>query len=147
MKHLAILAAAGSLAAFATPAQAADLPAAPAPSFGSYSHSPSALNTVAAYDDDDDDYRRDRRRYRDDRRWNDHSRRLGHRDRVWRGNDGRYRCKRDNGTVGLVIGAGAGALLGREVDRRGDRTLGTVLGAVGGGLLGREIDRGGARCR
>jgi hypothetical protein len=68
-------------------------------------------------------------------------------DRVWRGRDGRYRCRRDNGTTGLVIGAIGGALVGRTVDTRGDRTLGTLLGAAGGGLLGREIDRSGSRCR
>lgn len=74
-------------------------------------------------------------------------RRISSNDRVWRGNDGRYYCKRSNGTTGLIIGAAGGALLGRTVDTRGDRTLGTVLGAVGGGLLGREIDRSSARCR
>jgi hypothetical protein len=72
---------------------------------------------------------------------------LSGRDRVWRGNDGRYHCRRSNGTTGLVVGAVGGALVGRTVDTRGDRTLGTVLGAVGGGLLGRGIDRGGSRCR
>ena len=41
----------------------------------------------------------------------------------------------------------AGALLGRSIDTRGDRTVGTLLGAALGGVLGREIDRGGARCR
>jgi hypothetical protein len=56
-------------------------------------------------------------------------------------------CRRDNGTTGLVIGAGVGALLGRTIDTRGDRTVGTLLGAIGGGLLGREIDRGELRCR
>lgn len=151
MRYLAILAAAGSLAAVTAPAQAAELPAAPALSFGSYSHSAFALTPVAMYDDDDDDdddYRRDRRRYRDrDRDYYDDGRRLGHRDQVWRGNDGQYRCRRADGTVGLVIGAGVGALLGREIDRRGDRTLGTILGAVGGGLLGREVARGEVRCR
>lgn len=150
MKNLALLAAAGSLAAFAVPAQAAELPAAPTISFGSASHGPLNLIHVAAFDDDDDDYRRDRRRYRDRDRDRDHyddDRRLGRRDRVWRGNDGRFRCRRDDGTTGLVIGAIGGALAGRAVDTRGDRTLGTLLGAVGGGLLGREIDRGEARCR
>ncbi|AKQ41901.2 hypothetical protein CP97_07460 [Aurantiacibacter atlanticus] len=38
-------------------------------------------------------------------------------------------------------------MIGREVDSRGDRTVGTVLGAALGGLLGREVDRGNARCR
>ena len=74
-------------------------------------------------------------------------RRLSRNDRVWRGNDGRYYCKRGNGTTGLIIGAAGGALLGREIDGGRDRTLGTILGAAGGGLLGREIDRGRARCR
>jgi len=74
-------------------------------------------------------------------------RRLTRNDRVWRGRDGRYYCKRDNGTTGLIIGAAAGALLGRELDGGRDRTLGTILGAAGGGLLGREIDRGGLKCR
>ena len=72
---------------------------------------------------------------------------LGRNDQVWRGNDGRWRCRRDNGTTGLIVGAGAGALLGRAIDTEGDRAMGTVLGAVGGGLLGREIDRGAIRCR
>ena len=72
---------------------------------------------------------------------------LARHDQVWRGDDGRYHCRRSNGTTGLVIGAIGGALVGRTIDTRGDRTLGTLLGAAGGGLLGREIDRGGSRCR
>lgn len=149
MKHLALLAAAGSLAVFAAPAQAADLPAAPlsASPHAGFAEASYPISGVAAYDDwRDRRDRRDNRRWRDDRRW-DEGRRLGRRDRVWRDNDGRYRCRRDDGTTGLVIGAIGGALAGRAVDTRGDRSLGTILGAVGGGLLGREIDRGDARCR
>lgn len=67
--------------------------------------------------------------------------------RTWRGRDGRYYCRKKDGTTGLIIGGAAGALLGREIDGGYDRTLGTVLGAAGGALLGREIDRGGSRCR
>ncbi|SFF75017.1 Glycine zipper 2TM domain-containing protein [Novosphingobium sp. CF614] len=67
--------------------------------------------------------------------------------RAWRGDDGRYYCRKDNGTTGLIVGGAAGALLGREIDGGRDRTLGTVLGAVGGALLGREVDRGDSRCR
>ena len=74
-------------------------------------------------------------------------RRIDRSDYVWRGNDGRYYCKRDNGTTGLVIGAGVGALAGHELAGRGDRTLGAILGGVVGGLLGREIDRGSLSCR
>ena len=66
---------------------------------------------------------------------------------MWRGRDGRYYCKRDNGTTGLIIGAGVGALAGHELAGSGDRTLGAILGGVIGGVLGREIDRGDLRCR
>jgi hypothetical protein len=72
---------------------------------------------------------------------------IGSNDRVWRGDDGRYYCKRNNGTTGLIIGAAGGALAGRAIDTRGERATGTILGAVGGALLGREIERRGARCR
>ena len=66
--------------------------------------------------------------------------------RTWRGDDGRYYCRRSNGTTGLIVGGVAGALLGREVaGSRGDRTLGAILGAAGGALLGREVDRGASR--
>ena len=68
--------------------------------------------------------------------------------RVWRDRrDGRYYCRKQDGTTGLLIGAGVGALIGNELAGRGDRTLGAIIGAAGGALLGREIDRGGTRCR
>ena len=98
------------------------------------------------------DYR-DRRQYRrghrdarrEARREAHRERRLGRGDRVWRGNDGHYRCRRDDGSTGLVIGAGVGALAGSQI--AADSTLGAIIGAIGGGLLGREIDRGDLRCR
>jgi outer membrane lipoprotein SlyB len=65
---------------------------------------------------------------------------------VWQGRDGRYYCRRGNGTTGLVIGAAGGALLGRAVDGGRNRTTGTVLGAAAGALLGREVQRN-MRCR
>lgn len=67
--------------------------------------------------------------------------------RVWRGNDGRYYCRRGNGTTGLIVGGALGALLGREIDGGYHRSTGTILGAAGGALLGRSIDRNNARCR
>jgi len=70
--------------------------------------------------------------------------------RVWQGDDGRYYCRKSNGTTGLVIGAAGGALLGREIaGRGGDRTLGAILGAAGGALLGRQIQKSASnsRCR
>ena len=66
--------------------------------------------------------------------------------RVWRGNDNRYYCRRDDGTTGLLVGAGVGALLGHEVAGRGDRTIGALLGGAAGALLGRTIDRSSTRC-
>ncbi len=67
---------------------------------------------------------------------------------TWRGNDGRYRCRRDNGTTGLLIGGATGALIGNEVAGRGDKLIGTIIGAAGGALLGREIDKSrGFKCR
>lgn len=74
-------------------------------------------------------------------------RRLSRGDRIWRGSDGRYYCRRDNGTTGLIIGAAVGALVGRELDSGRDKTVGTIIGAAGGGLLGRAIDRGDLKCR
>lgn len=68
--------------------------------------------------------------------------------RIWRGNDGRYYCRKQDGTTGLLIGAAVGGLIGSEVaGRGGDRTLGAILGAAGGAILGRSIDRSDSRCR
>lgn len=72
---------------------------------------------------------------------------IGEDTRLWRGDDGRYYCRRNDGTTGLIIGAAVGGLVGNEIAGRGDRTLGAILGAAGGALLGREIDRGDYRCR
>ena len=66
---------------------------------------------------------------------------------MWRGKDGKLYCKRDNGTTGLVIGAGVGALAGHELAGRGDKTLGAILGGALGAIIGREIDRGSLQCR
>jgi uncharacterized protein YcfJ len=61
--------------------------------------------------------------------------------REWRGKDGRTYCRKKDGTVGLVIGAAGGALVGRAIDTRGERATGTILGAAAGALLGREVAR------
>jgi uncharacterized protein YcfJ len=71
-------------------------------------------------------------------------RRLARADYVHRGSDGRYYCRRSDGTTGLVVGGLAGAALGNAV---GGDTLGTLLGAAGGAALGRSVDRGKVRCR
>jgi hypothetical protein len=67
--------------------------------------------------------------------------------RVWQDSHGRWRCKRSNGTTGLIVGAAGGALIGRAIDTHGERATGTILGAVGGALIGRSIDRSRVRCR
>ncbi|MFL0356276.1 glycine zipper 2TM domain-containing protein [Erythrobacter sp. GH1-10] len=87
------------------------------------------------------------KRIYDDRGYYLEPRRITRSSYVWRGRDGKYYCKRDNGTTGLVIGAGVGALAGHELAGRGDKTLGALLGAAIGGVIGREIDRGNLRCR
>ena len=51
------------------------------------------------------------------------------------------RCRRGNGTTGLIVGGAAGALVGRAVDGGRNQALGTILGAAGGALLGREVQR------
>jgi hypothetical protein len=58
-------------------------------------------------------------------------------ERVYRGSDGRYYCKRSDGTTGLVAGAIGGGVLGAVL---GGGTLGTLLGAGGGALLGKHLD-------
>ena len=64
-------------------------------------------------------------------------RRLTENDRVYRGSDGRYYCKRSNGTTGLVLGAVGGGVIGNAL---GGGTLGTLLGAGGGAILGKHLD-------
>jgi hypothetical protein len=86
-----------------------------------------------------DDYYRDSRYYR--------AYALGRNDRVYRGRDGRYYCRRSDGTTGLIIGAGVGALIGNSLDNGRSSLLGTLIGAAAGGAVGAQIDRGQVRCR
>jgi hypothetical protein len=83
--------------------------------------------------------------HRDDRRYRE--RRLGRNDRIYRGSNGQYYCRRNDGTTGLIVGGVLGGLLGNALDGGRSSTLGTLLGAGGGALLGREVDRGNVRCR
>lgn len=99
---------------------------------------------------DDDRYVSDydaSRYYRDDPRYQERA--LGADDYVYRGSDGRYYCRRSDGTTGLVIGAGAGALIGRAIDGGRSRAGGTIVGGVLGALLGRTVEqqRSELRCR
>jgi len=70
-------------------------------------------------------------------------RKLGPNDQVYRGSDGRYYCKRSDGTTGLIVGAAAGGILGNVIDGGHSRIGGTLIGGALGALLGRSIDQNG----
>lgn len=74
-------------------------------------------------------------------------RRLSRNDRIYRGQDNRYYCRRSDGTTGLIIGGLSGAVLGNSIAGGGSRTLGALLGGGAGALLGQSIDRGRVVCR
>lgn len=86
---------------------------------------------------------------RDYRSGNYQERVLGPDERVYRGDDGRYYCRRSDGTTGLIVGAAAGGLFGNVIAGRRSSTVGTLLGAIAGGALGSQIDRNQqqVRCR
>ena len=89
-----------------------------------------------------DRYYRDGPNYRE--------RRLSRNDRVYRGNDGRYYCRRNDGTTGLIIGGIAGGALGAAIAPGGSGLLGALLGGAGGAVAGKAIDKSGndnVRCR
>lgn len=67
--------------------------------------------------------------------------------RIYRGGNGRYYCRRSDGTTGLIVGAALGGVLGNQLAYGDSRLIATLLGGAAGGLLGREIDRGGITCR
>jgi len=70
-------------------------------------------------------------------------------DRVYAGNDGRYYCKRNDGTTGLIVGGATGGILGNVIDGGHSRAVGTLLGGAVGALAGRAIDQNQSqvRCR
>jgi hypothetical protein len=74
-------------------------------------------------------------------------RRIGRNDRIYRGGNGQYYCRRTDGTTGLIIGGALGGLLGNSLANGRSSTVATLLGAGGGALLGQSIDRGNVRCR
>lgn len=102
------------------------------------------------YNDNGDRYRTDydaARYYRDDPRYQE--RRLSSDDQVYRGSDGRYYCKRNDGTTGLIVGGATGALLGNVIDGGRNRAAGTLIGGALGAILGKSVDQNSAdvRCR
>lgn len=68
-------------------------------------------------------------------------------ERIYRGQNGQYYCRRADGTTGLIIGGLAGGALGNVLAPGGSKTLGTIIGAVAGGVGGRALDRNKVTCR
>lgn len=104
---------------------------------------PGGANWREPYSTDYDAYRY----YRDDSRYVE--RRIDPNEEVYRGSDGRYYCKRNDGTTGLVVGAVGGAVIGNVLDGGRNRVAGTLIGGALGALAGRAIDQNNSdvRCR
>lgn len=92
---------------------------------------------------DADRYYRNSSRYRE--------RQLSYDDRIYRGRDGRYYCRRSDGSTGLIVGGIGGAALGAMIAPGDSRPLGAIIGAIGGAAIGAAIDSGNnrnnVRCR
>lgn len=87
-----------------------------------------------------DRYYRDGPNYRE--------RRLSKNDRIYAGRDGRYYCRRNDGTTGLIVGGIAGGVLGTALAPGGSGLLGALLGGAGGAALGKSVDNNrDVRCR
>lgn len=75
-------------------------------------------------------------------------RRLSADDQVYRGSDGRYYCKRNDGTTGLIVGALGGGVLGNVIDGGHNRVAGTLIGGALGALAGKSIEQSNdVRCK
>ena len=89
------------------------------------------------------------RYYRDDPRYQERT--LSSNDQVYRGSDGRYYCKRNDGTTGLIVGGAGGAVLGNVIDGGHNRVAGTLIGGALGAILGKSVDQNSGnnsyRCR
>lgn len=103
---------------------------------------------VQPYADDRDEGGYDASRYYRDGP-NYQERVLSTNDRVYRGNDGRYYCKRNDGTTGLIIGAAGGGILGNVIDGGHSRVVGTLIGGALGAIAGKAVDQNSSqvRCR
>ncbi len=93
-----------------------------------------------------DRYYRDNPRYRE--------RQLSNNDRVYRGRDDRYYCRRSDGSTGLIVGGLGGAAAGAIIAQGDSKPLGAIIGAIGGAAVGAAVDSGnrgggrnGIRCR
>ena len=84
--------------------------------------------------------------YRTDRRYKE--RRLANNDRVYRGRDNKYYCRRNDGSTGLIVGGIAGGALGAALTSGRSEPLGILLGAAAGAAVGSAVDKNNdVRCR
>jgi hypothetical protein len=72
---------------------------------------------------------------------------LGRNDRIFRGYDNRYYCRRSDGTTGLIIGGLAGGTLGNVIAPGGSKLIGSIIGGSLGAVIGNSIDRNQIVCR
>lgn len=75
------------------------------------------------------------------------TRQIGNNDRIYRGGDNRYYCRRNDGTTGLIVGALGGGVLGNVIAPGGSKTLGSILGGSLGAVLGSQIGGNNVTCR
>jgi hypothetical protein len=68
-------------------------------------------------------------------------------DRIYRGQNGQYYCRRPDGTTGLVVGGAVGGTLGAIIAPGGSEVLGALIGGAAGAALGQQVERGEVRCR
>ena len=140
MRILFLAAAMAALVFSAVPAAADPPDWAPAHGWRAHHH----------HEDDEDGYR-PRHREDDDGEYDYRPRRHEMRvvaddERIYRGRDGRYYCRRSDGTMGLVVGAAVGGLIGNRIAPGHSAVLGTILGAGAGALLGQAIERQTIHC-
>ena len=89
--------------------------------------------------------------YRQDSRYRE--RQMQSQDRVYRGRDNRYYCRRSDGSTGLIVGGLAGGTLGAIIAPGDSGVLGAIIGGIGGAAIGQSVDRNnqhsgnGVRCR
>ena len=83
--------------------------------------------------------------YRDGRYYQ--PRRLSRNDRVYRGQNGQYYCRRSDGTTGLIIGGLAGGVIGMLDRRRRIAPARHAARRLAGAVLGQRVDRGQVVCR
>jgi len=113
--------------------------ATPARTFGRTLGALTIVTTITVPGRRAENYYRDGRYYRPVR--------LTRNDRIYRGRDNRYYCRRSDGTTGLVVGAALGGVVGNRLDQGGSSILGTLLGAGVGAAIGSSVDRGQVVCR